>query len=87
MEGIFMKNNILKKVIVGICVVVTVAGVILARKASATEIKCTDDTTTIIQQEEIEEYLWLKFDKAMNSLKFPNDKQMLRKANDYLLNM
>ena len=28
-----------------------------------------------------------KFDKAMNSLKFPNDKQMLRKANEYLLNM
>ncbi len=47
----------------------------------------TDDTTTIIQREEIEEYLWLKFDKAMNSLKFPNDKQMLRKANEYLLNM
>ncbi len=47
----------------------------------------TDDTTTTIQREEIEEYLWLKFDKAMNSLKFPNDKQMLRKANDYLLNM
>ena len=47
----------------------------------------TDDTTTTIQQEEIEEYLWLKFDKAMNSLKFPNDKQMLRKANEYLLNM
>ncbi len=47
----------------------------------------TDDTTTIIQKEEIEEYLWLKFDKAMNSLKFPNDKQMLRKANEYLLNI
>ncbi|MBQ4572929.1 MAG: hypothetical protein IJA80_06610 [Clostridia bacterium] len=46
----------------------------------------TDDTTTIIQREEIEEYLWLKFDKAMNSLKFPNDKQMLRKAHEYLLN-
>ncbi len=47
----------------------------------------TDDTTTTIQREEIEEYLWLKFDKAMNSLKFPNDKQMLRKANEYLLNV
>jgi hypothetical protein len=23
----------------------------------------------------------------MNSLKFPNDKQMLRKANDYLINV
>ena len=45
----------------------------------------TDDTTTVIQKEEIEEYLWLKFDKAMTSLKFPNDKQMLRKANEYLI--
>ncbi|MBQ8766014.1 MAG: NUDIX domain-containing protein [Clostridia bacterium] len=45
----------------------------------------TDDTTTVIQREEIEEYLWLKFDKAMTSLKFPNDKQMLRKANEYLI--
>lgn len=44
----------------------------------------TDDTSTIIQREEIEEYLWLKFDKAMNSLKFPNDKNLLRKANEYL---
>ncbi len=44
----------------------------------------TDDTTTTIQREEIEEYLWLRYDKAMNSLKFPNDKQMLRKANEYL---
>lgn len=45
----------------------------------------TDDTTTTIQREEIEEYLWLKFDKAMNSLKFPNDKVLLRKANEYLI--
>lgn len=44
----------------------------------------TDDTTTVIQREEIEEYLWLKFDRAMNSLKFPNDKNLLRKANEYL---
>lgn len=44
----------------------------------------TDDTSTIIQREEIEEYLWLKFDKAMNSLKFPNDKNLLRKANEYI---
>lgn len=44
----------------------------------------TDDTNTIIQREEIEEYLWLGFEKAMNSLKFPNDKFLLRKANEYL---
>lgn len=45
----------------------------------------TDDTTTTIQREEIEEYLWLKYDKAMSSLKFPNDKVLLRKANEYLI--
>ena len=44
----------------------------------------TDDTSTIIQREEIEEYLWLKYDKAMNSLKFPNDKYLLTKAKEYL---
>ena len=44
----------------------------------------TDDTNTIIQREEIEEYLWLKYDKAMNSLKFPNDKYLLTKAKEYL---
>ena len=44
----------------------------------------TDDVNTIIQREEIEEYLWLGFEKAMNSLKFPNDKFLLRKANEYL---
>lgn len=44
----------------------------------------TEDTNTIIQKEEIEEYLWLEFDKAMNSLKFPNDKFLLKKANEYL---
>ena len=44
----------------------------------------TDDTTTIIQPEEIEEYLWLGYDKASVALKFPNDKFLLRKANEYL---
>lgn len=44
----------------------------------------TKDTNTVIQREEIEEYLWLGFDKAMNSLKFPNDKFLLKKANEYL---
>lgn len=44
----------------------------------------TTDTRTIIQKEEIEEYLWLVYTKAMESLRFPNDKQILTKANDYL---
>lgn len=44
----------------------------------------TNDTRTVIQREEIEEYLWLGFEKAMTVLKFPNDKQVLRRANEYL---
>ena len=36
-----MKKNVLKRVIVGICLVATVTGVILVRKAGAAEIKCT----------------------------------------------
>lgn len=44
----------------------------------------TKDTNTIIQREEIEEYLWLKYDKAMSMLKFPNDKYLLTKAQEYL---
>lgn len=44
----------------------------------------TKDTSTIIQREEIEEYLWLKYDKAMSMLKFPNDKYLLTKAQEYL---
>lgn len=44
----------------------------------------TLDTHTVIQQEEIEEYLWLGYSKAMDTLKFPNDRQILTKANAYL---
>lgn len=46
----------------------------------------TADVNTIIQREEIEEYLWLGFEKANNSLKFPNDKFLLKKAQEYLEN-
>ncbi len=45
----------------------------------------TDDTHTIIQKEEIKEYLWLGYEKAIEILKFPNDKEMLTKAKEYLL--
>ena len=44
----------------------------------------TNDTRTIIQREEIEEYLWLGYDKALEALRFSNDKQILIKANEYL---
>ncbi len=46
----------------------------------------TDDTNTIIQREEIEEYLWLEFDRAFKSLSFPNDRHLLKKAKEYLEN-
>ncbi len=45
----------------------------------------TDDVQTVIQREEIEDYVWLDFDKAMGTLKFANDKNILRHARDYLI--
>lgn len=43
-----------------------------------------DDTTTHIQEEEIEDYLWLDFNKALKHLKFENDKNILYRINDFL---
>ncbi len=45
----------------------------------------TTDTNTIIQQEEIEDYIWLDYDKAINTLKFENDKSILSSAQEFLL--
>ena len=44
----------------------------------------TSDTSTVIQQEEIEDYIWLDFDKALSTLKFENDKSILISAKEYL---
>ncbi|MBR2099935.1 MAG: NUDIX hydrolase, partial [Eubacterium sp.] len=44
----------------------------------------TKDTSTTIQVEEIEDYIWLTYEKAMNLLKFDNDKNILKAANDFL---
>ena len=44
----------------------------------------TSDTSTVIQQEEIEDYIWLDFDKAFSTLKFENDKSILISAKEYL---
>lgn len=44
----------------------------------------TDDTRTVIQPEEIDDYNWLRFDNAMQTLKFENDKIILRRADKYL---
>lgn len=44
----------------------------------------TDDTETVIQENEIEDYIWLPFSKAMRHLKFQNDKKILIAANEFL---
>lgn len=44
----------------------------------------TSDTQTIIQKEEIEDYIWLEYPNALKMLKFSNDKQILEKAENYL---
>ncbi|MBR0112361.1 MAG: NUDIX domain-containing protein [Clostridia bacterium] len=44
----------------------------------------TNDVNTKIQQEEIADYAWLNFNKAMDRLKFSNDRNMLKNANDFL---
>ena len=45
----------------------------------------TTDTQTVIQQEEIEDYIWLNYPKAWKILKFENDRSILKKANDFLI--
>ena len=44
----------------------------------------TKDTSTVIQQSEIEDYIWLTYDRAMSLLKFENDKTILRSAYEFL---
>ncbi len=45
----------------------------------------TTDTQTVIQQEEIEDYVWLNYQKAWKILKFENDRAILEKANEFLI--
>ncbi len=44
----------------------------------------TKDTSTVIQQEEIEDYIWLTYDRALSLLKFENDKNILSSAHAFL---
>ena len=46
----------------------------------------TDDTGTKIQEEEIDDYIWLPYQSAMPKLKFENDKKILKKARKFLVN-
>ena len=38
------------------------------------------------QIEEIEDYIWLGYEKALNKLRFENDRNILSKAYNYLQN-
>ena len=44
----------------------------------------TDDTNTVIQKEEIEDYVWLGYEKAKSRLRFENDHAILDKAVEYI---
>ena len=46
----------------------------------------TKDTQTKIQLEEIEDYIWLTYENAYKSLKFDNDKTILKDAREFLIN-
>ena len=45
----------------------------------------TTDTQTKIQQEEIEDYIWLNYTKAIKTLKFENDRSILERAHEFLV--
>lgn len=45
----------------------------------------TNDVQTIIQKEEIDDYIWLNFEKAIEMLKFDNDRSILTSGNSFLL--
>ena len=44
----------------------------------------TQDTSTSIQTEEIEDYIWLTYDRALSLLKFENDKNIITSAHEFL---
>jgi len=44
----------------------------------------TTDRRTVIQETENEDYMWLGYSKALQTLKFDNDRNTLRRANAYL---
>lgn len=48
-------------------------------------IASTKDTRTVIQPEEIEDYIWLSYDNAYKTLNYENDKAILKKAKAYLM--
>ncbi|MDD6808405.1 MAG: NUDIX domain-containing protein [Oscillospiraceae bacterium] len=45
----------------------------------------TNDTNTVIQESEIEDYSWLTFENSQKRLKFENDKKILTDARAFLM--
>lgn len=44
----------------------------------------TSDTQTVIQQSEIEDYIWLGFDACLATLNYDNDKNVLQRAKAFM---
>lgn len=44
----------------------------------------TTDTHTVIQEAEIEDYIWLDYDNALSTLRFENDKSILISSKEFL---
>lgn len=44
----------------------------------------TEDTQTVIQQSEIEDYIWLGYDACLSTLNYENDKKILQKAQAFI---
>ena len=47
----------------------------------------TADTQTVIQKEEVDDYIWLRYDAAVQTLKFDNDKEILEQAHAHMMSM
>ena len=45
---------------------------------------CTTDTQTVIQKEEIEDYIWLRYPEALQMLKFENDREILTNVRAFM---
>jgi len=53
-------------------------------KSVALFLATTKDVKTVIQPEEIEDYVWLDFDKAIKRLRYANDKDILYRAKRFI---
>lgn len=45
----------------------------------------TEDTQTVIQKEEIEDYIWLRYPEALEMLKFAKDKEILTDVYEFMI--